>query len=446
MGVRKRFRRYPAYKDSAINWLGEIPAHWEARPLKRLGDLRAGAGFPEDEQGATSEELPYFKVGDMSSVGNEREMRLCQHTVSVATARRLRASVIPPGAIVFAKVGAALLLNRRRLLTLPSCIDNNMMAFVPRACDTTWALYWLRGLDMGRLANPGAVPSVNEGQMRETPTAVPPLREQRAIAAFLDRETTKVDALVVKKERLIELLLEKRTALVTQAVTQGIDADAPMKDSRVEWLGTVPSHWSVKPLKYFLRAPLAYGVLKPDKYAGADGIALIRILDVESGQVHRHALERISVTQSNEFRRTVLAQGDLVVSVVGTIGRAFIVPASLAGANLSRALARIQLSPGLEPHFLEYCFSSRAFLSFSESIPTGTAQRVLNLEDLAEYFIATPYAAEQRFIAVFLDRETAKLDTLIAKVREAIARLQELRTALISAAVTGKIDVREEAA
>jgi type I restriction enzyme S subunit len=210
-------------KDSGVEWLGEIPAHWRALALKRIGDLQAGAGFPDDEQGIQDEETPFFKVGDMGAPGNEREMLVHQHSVSRSTARRLRAHVFPAGTIVFAKVGAALLLNRRRLIARPSCLDNNMMGFMPDDCDTTWALYWLTGLDMGRLANPGAVPSVNEGQMRETPAAVPPLPEQRAIAAFLDRETARIDTLVAKVHDAIDRLKELRTALISAAVTGKID-------------------------------------------------------------------------------------------------------------------------------------------------------------------------------------------------------------------------------
>jgi type I restriction enzyme S subunit len=210
-------------KDSGVEWLGEIPAHWRAMALKRIGDLQAGAGFPDDEQGLLDEEVPFFKVGDMGMPGNEREMRVHQHSVSRATARRLGAFIFPPDTIVFAKVGAALLLNRRRLVVRPSCIDNNMMGFMPAHCDPTWAMYWLSGLDMGELANPGAVPSVNEGQMRDTPAAVPPEPEQRAIAAFLDRETAKIDALIAKVRAAIERLKEYRTALISAAVTGKID-------------------------------------------------------------------------------------------------------------------------------------------------------------------------------------------------------------------------------
>ena len=206
-----KLQPYPAYRPSGVDHLGEIPTHWDVKRLKRIGELQAGAGFPDNEQGDTNQEVPFFKVGDMGTMSNRRCMNEWQHTVSRSTARRLRAFIFPRDTIVFAKVGAALMLNRRRMIVQPSCIDNNMMGFIPRECDPTWAMYWLNGLDLGELANPGAVPSVNEGQMRGTHVITPPLTEQHAIAAFLDRETAKLDALVAKKERLIELLQEKRT-------------------------------------------------------------------------------------------------------------------------------------------------------------------------------------------------------------------------------------------
>lgn len=210
-------------KDSGVEWLGEIPAHWETTALKRVGDLQAGAGFPDNEQGVMLEEIPFFKVGDMGISGNERDMVAWQHSVSGATAHRLGAFIFPPGTIVFAKVGAALMLNRRRFLIRSSCIDNNMMGFMPRNCDPVWAFHWLKGLDMGQLANPGAVPSVNEGQMRDTPVVVPPIDEQSSIAAFLDRGTAKLDALATKIHEAIARLKEYRASLISAAVTGKID-------------------------------------------------------------------------------------------------------------------------------------------------------------------------------------------------------------------------------
>ena len=210
-------------KDSGVEWLGKIPEHWEVKRLKHLGELQGGAGFPHGEQWNTTQEHPFFKVGDMGVEVNHREMIAYQHTVSSDTARRLGAHIFQPSTIIFAKVGAALMLNRRRMLVRPSCIDNNMMGFIPRVPDPDWMLYWLSGLDLSKLANPGAVPSVNEGQIREQETILPPLVEQRAIADFLDRETAKLDNLVDKVQRAIELLMELRSTLISAAVTGKID-------------------------------------------------------------------------------------------------------------------------------------------------------------------------------------------------------------------------------
>ena len=247
-----KYKPYPAYRPSGVEWLGEIPAHWEVKRLKYLGTFQGGAGFPHEEQWDKTQEYPFFKVGDMGVNANQRMMVEYQHTVSADTATRLGAYLLPPSTIVFAKVGAALMLNRRRMIVCPSCVDNNMMGFIPRGPDPDWMMNWLSGLDLGRLANPGAVPSVNEGQLKEQEAIVPPLPEQRAIAAFLDRETARIDSMVSREERLIELLHEKRTALITRAVTRGLDPNATMKDSGVEWLEEIPAHWDVKRLKYLV--------------------------------------------------------------------------------------------------------------------------------------------------------------------------------------------------
>lgn len=227
--------------------------------------------------------------------------------------------------------------------------------------------------------------------------------------------------------------------------------------ANVNWISTLPEGWKTPKVKHLIRSPLAYGVLKPDKYEGDDAVPVVRILDVEEGKVARDQLERISPQQSSEFRRTLLQAGDVVVSVVGTIGRCFIVPHELSGANLSRALARVQLRSEARARFFVYYIQSAYFQSLAEMIPAGTAQKVLNLSDLGEFAVPLPSNLdEQDRIASFLDRETAKIDALIRDVRiptdapprsligSHVALLQEYRMALISATVTGQIDVRGE--
>ena len=225
--VTKGLDRTAAMKDSGIEWLGEIPAHWEAKRLKHLGHLRAGAGFPEVEQGILDEEIPFFKVGDLAPNRNVRFMNNWQHSISTDTARRLRAFVFPQDTIVFAKIGAALYLNRRRVLPHPACIDNNMMGFTPQTCCPRWAFYLLNTVDLAWLVNPGAVPSVGENRLSNVQIACPPLPEQRAIADHLDTETQRIDTLVNKLERQIDLLAERRQAVITAAVTGKLDVSDP---------------------------------------------------------------------------------------------------------------------------------------------------------------------------------------------------------------------------
>jgi type I restriction enzyme S subunit len=443
---RRRLRVYPAYKPSGIEWLGDIPVHWSLAPVYARYEVALG------------------KMLDAKRVKGEYSGRYIRNVdvqwdavsteglpvMDFAPWERER-YLLRPGDLLICEggeVGRTAIWNGE----IDECFYQKAIHRVrPRSNDDLprffyYLMYMLakRGVFVAS-GNSNTIDHLTAVQLRHyrIPLCSPP--EQGAIAAFLDRETARTDKLVARKERLIELLQEQRTALITSAVTKGLDTTVPMKDSGVEWLGEIPTHWDLKALKHYLRAPLAYGVLKPDKYSGDDGVRLIRILDVESGHVSEDALELISPEQSTEFRRTVVRAGDLVLSVVGTIGRAFVVPRSLEGANLSRALARIQLKASLSARFLEYQFEATSFASFVELVPAGTAQRVLNLGDLAEYWLPVPPIPQQEAITAFLHEETARLDALIAKVREAIERLKEFRTALISAAVTGKIDVRESA-
>ena len=443
--VAGRYRRYTAYKDSEIEWLGKVPAHWEVRMLKHIGDLRAGAGFPDVEQGDTTQQIPFFKVGDMGAIGNTHEMLEWQHTVSQSTARRLRAHVLPPETIVFAKVGAALLLNRRRILVRPSCIDNNMMGFMPRICNPKWAVYWLSGLDLGGLANPGAVPSVNEGQMRETPVCVPPATEQRAIATFLDRETAKIDALVAKKGRLIELLQEKRSALITRAVTKGLDPDVPMQDSGVEWLGEIPVHWRIRKLKRWASL-VQTGSTSPTNnplYFEEGTVPWHGPSSFSSDLLLRPATRKVAEGAVRDRVARIFDKGStMIVTIRATIGRfGFINEPSSCNQQITA------VTFNSEDVFARYAgYQMKRFEPILAGIAPSTTLPILDRGQIGHLPFFGPPMSEQRAIAAHLDRETAKIDALVAMVREAIDRLKELRTALVSAVVTGKIDVRETAA
>lgn len=210
--------------DHRAPWIGMIPAHWQAPQLRQVATMQSGAGFPVEEQGIEDAPYPFYKVNALSRADVDGVIRETYDTITAVTARDLRAAVIPQGSIVLAKIGAALLLGRIRLLGHDSCIDNNMLAVSPRrGVDSRFLYYALQDVRMDLLVNPGAVPSLSEKWFRAYQTPMPPLEEQREIADYLDRETAKIDTLIVKTERMIELSRERRSALITAAVTGQID-------------------------------------------------------------------------------------------------------------------------------------------------------------------------------------------------------------------------------
>ena len=298
---------------------------------------------------------------------------------------------------------------------------------------------------MKEIANPGAVPSVNESQMRETTVVIGPLPEQRAIAAFLDRETARIDALVAKKERLIGLLQEKRAALISSAVTKGLNPNAPMKDSGVEWLGTIPAHWDVKRLKSIAAVQLS-NVDKKSK-EGEENIRLCNYVDVYYNERIDDRVDFMSATATKEQVRSFsLKSGDVLITKDSETWMDIAVPAvvteDLPGVLCGYHLAHIRPGQRCFGGFLSRMFAAIGPRDQYHISANGITRFGLTGDSVRAGVLALPPLPEQRTIAAFLDRETAKIDALVTKVREAIDRLKELRQALISAAVTGKIDVR----
>ena len=212
-------------KPSGVEWLGDVPEHWEVRRLKQAGRLVAGTGFPVPLQGVQDEEFPFFKVGNLAKSVDDRWLSYSDSTISRETASSLRAHVLPKGAIAYAKIGEALRLNRRRIIARPACIDNNMTAFVPNSAVITieWALHSLSMLDFGKHVSPGAVPSLSEGDQAVLSIPLPPPLEQRAIVQYIDQETARIDAAIAHARRQIELVQEYRTRLIADVVTGKVD-------------------------------------------------------------------------------------------------------------------------------------------------------------------------------------------------------------------------------
>ncbi|MBQ4853509.1 restriction endonuclease subunit S [Rhodanobacter sp. B2A1Ga4] len=202
----------------------------------------------------------------------------------------------------------------------------------------------------------------------------------------------------------------------------------------MEWLGKLPDEWASMKVRLSLLEPPCYGVLVPDFQV--DGVPMMRITDIQNGIVARADLVTISEELSNQYRRTIVQAGDVLLSVVGTIGEVVLVDESLAGVNISRAIARLQVAPRIDRFYLAWVLRSDVFNRYVDLVCVGSAQRVLNMSDLSAFMIPVPPPRQQSAIAAFLDRETGKIDALIAEQEKLLTLLAEKRQATISHAVT----------
>jgi type I restriction enzyme S subunit len=436
------FPAYPAYKDSGVEWLGAVPEHWSVLPVKWVGWLKGGAGFPHDKQGVDSHELDFHKVNALASADSDGVLRSSENTITRETAKQLGAHVFPKETIVFAKVGAALLLGRLRTISAEACLDNNMMGLIVfrGKVSNQFALYSMGTVRFDLIANPGAVPSLNEGQIGNYRLAIPGLPEQTQIARFLDHETARIDALIEEQQRLIELLKEKRQAVISHAVTKGLDPMVPMKDSGVEWLGEVPAHWERKRLKNISPFITVGIVVNPSDYVAVEGLPFIYGGEVKEGLIEVDKARKISLKDSLRNRKTMLEAGDIVTMRVGYPGLTAVVPPECEGGNCASVM--LVKRGGFDSRWLCAVMNSRLVRQQVEVVQYGAAQKQFNIADAIEFWMFKPPSSEQATIAEFVEEQSSIFDELMAESENSVALLQERRSALISAAVTGKIDVR----
>jgi len=271
------------------------------------------------------------------------------------------------------------------------------------------------------------------------------LCKQQATAAFLDRKTAQIDQLIAKKQRLIELLQEKRQALISQAVTKGLDPNVKMKDSGIEWLGKIPAHWSAKRLRYITPQVCVGIVVTPAKYYVDEGIPCLRSLNVRENCLVEDDLVFISKDSNRLLSKSMIFKDDLVAVRTGQPGTTAVVDDRFHGTNCIDLIV-IRKSTQFESQFLSYVMNSQFAKSQFGAGSDGAIQQHFNIETATNLLIPLPPLDEQKRITCYLTQQTAYLATLVGKNEQHIEKLHEYRQTLISAAVTGKIDVTKEVA
>jgi type I restriction enzyme S subunit len=452
--VVNRWKRYPAYKDSGVEWLGEIPEHWKVLSVRRLaGVIEQGWSPVAEDRLASEDEWGVIKLSAVSQgLFRPEEHKTLPENVEADTRYEIQTGdFLLTRANTPNLVGDVCVVSNTRPqlmlcdLVYRVSVDDNRIS---RNYLCYWFLSRVGRYQITRDARGSSLSmvKVSQNSIRSWLVALPPYAELKAIASFLDRETAKIHALIAKKERLIELLQEKRTAIISHAVTKGLDPTVQMKDSGVEWLGKIPTHWEKTRIKYALHQIVDTEHKTAPFYPDGEYL-VVRTSNVRNGQL---VLDDAKYTDNEGFRewtkRGKPEPGDILFTREAPAGEACLVRENLPLCLGQRMVLFRVNHQMLDENYGIWSLYGGIAAEFISSLSQGSTVAHFNMADIGNIPLLLPPIEEQTAIASYLDRETAKIDALIAKIRQGIEKLKEYRTALISAAVTGKIDVRNEVA
>ena len=435
------YTQYPKYKDSGIEWLGEIPENWEVKRLKYTSTINDEA---LSETTDPAYEFLYVDIGNVEYLKGicSKEPQVFEKAPSRARRIVRDGDTIIPTVRTYLRAIAPirkpednLIVSTGFAVVRPWHINSNYLSY---ALQSPYFVETVVSRSTGV-----SYPAINAPEIGMIPILIPALDIQRAIAAFLDRETARIDILTEKKQKQIELLQEKRSALISHAVTKGLDPNVKMKDSGIEWLGEIPEGWEAVPLKRVFRI-LNGSTPKSGEPSFWDGdipwVTPDDLGDLKSDTL-LNTQRMITEEGYNSCGTSLAPTGSLVLSTRAPIGHLAIAGIPFCTNQGCRCLV-FRNKDNHRFYYYQLLVAKQELESWGQ----GSTFKEIGRDKLGAVSLLNSPFDEQRSIAAFLDQETARIDALLEKVRESIEKLREYRTALISAAVTGKIDVRGEAA
>lgn len=413
-------KTYDTYKDSGIEWIGQIPEHWEVKKLKYLAQIGNG----KDHKGVWDENGKFSIIGTGGEFGKANKYLFDKPSV---------------------------ILGRKGTIDKPMYVDKPFWAvdtayytISNNNTNTKYLFYLSNTINFGFYKYGSTVPSMNQEQLKEIYFSTPPTKsEQTAIANYLDHKTAEIDQLIADKKRLVVLYQEEKTAIINQAVTKGINPDARRKDSGIEWLGAIPEHWEVLPIKYTLATPITDGPHETPKLV-PDGIPFISAEAIKNDRIDFNKKRGFITKEEHErFSTKYKPQiGDVYMIKSGaTTGNLAIVETDKEFNIWSPLAAMRPKKDKLESKFLFFFMKSKSFFSAIEIGWNYGTQQNIGMKVLENIRMVLPKVNEQTAIVQHIEKESARIDAKINQAERYIKLLTEYRTALISEVVTGKVKV-----
>lgn len=414
--------RYPKYKPSGIEWIGEIPEHWEIDRLKWNAILEYGESLAVVDR--NDGPIPVFGSNGIAGF----------HDIAITKSP----------CIIIGRKGSFGKVNWSNVECFP--IDTTYFIDGTKTRNhLRWLFYLLSNLGLDLFSRDTGVPGLNREDAYQNKVPMPPPEEQTAIANYLDDKTSKIDSLIEKKKKLIELLKEERTAIINQAVTRGIDPNIKLKPSGIDWLGGIPKHWEVKKLKYL--AKVQSSNVDKKSIEGENSIFLCNYIDVYKNEFIDASFNFMEATATEkEIEKFILQYGDVLITkdseTPDDIAKPAFVTQDFNNVICGYHLAQVRTNTSkLLGEYLFRLFQSKQFNSHFEVSANGVTRFGLPLDSITDVKVCFPSLEEQKVIIQHIETETRRIDTTISKIEKEIELLQEYRTALISEVVTGKIKV-----
>ena len=410
-------------KDSGVEWIGEIPAHWSPIRFRFIAKITTGN---QDTQNADPDgEYPFY--------------------VRSPIVERCNNYTFDGKGILMAGDGA----GAGRVFHLVDgkyAVHQRVYRFYDfKYMDPVLLKYYLENLfatvmDYGSAKT--TVPSVRLPMIQDFVVCVPPKKEQDNIVAVLNEKCDQVGSLISNVQAQIEKLKAYKQSLITEVVTKGLDPIVPMKESGIEWIGQIPEHWDMtRKLAFVTTDGISYGIVKLYDPDDVNGVKVLRCSDVLEGFIKPDNIRTVTRDVSNEYARTILASGEVLVNVRGSLGGCAVVPEEMAGYNIAREVAKITLNSRMCNRYVMYYLLSRCFVEYRTSHLSGSVYVGLNIELLSSCPLPNPELTEQKAIADYLDKKCSQIDHLIAIKQAKIEKLEQYKQSLIYEYVTGKREV-----
>ena len=439
--------KYDSMKDSGVEWIGEIPEHWNIKKIRYVVQGIISGPFGSDLKKESYVSMGYKIYGQEQVISGD--LNFGDYYISKEKFEQMRRFQVKSNDILVSCVGTF-----GKIALMPELIEEGIIN--PRLIKISpiqkeilpeflylYLKSWVVFSQLDEYSRGGTMDIINSTILSNILVSLPTLKEQQQIASYLDKKTTETDNEIEKNQKLIKLLKEKRQSTINQAVTKGLDPSIPMKDSGVEWIGEIPECWIITKIKFtsYVKGRIGWQGLRSEEFTD-QGAFLITGTDFKEGRINWDTCHHVEDWRYEQDPYIQIQKNDILITKDGTIGKVALIDKIPDRTTLNSGVMVVRPKNNKYiPTFLYWILSSSQFIDFIEMIKSGSTISHLYQETFGNFSFTLPKISEQQQIAEFLDKQTTKIDSLISKVELQIKQLQEFRESLVTSAIIGKIKV-----